>query len=403
MRGLEQSSSVDIVVDFSASSTPKLGSDSIWISYTSRTSRRGEADTQNHSAAKRGERKVYPSDSAATIELFAPSPTFFKVRARETLDAIAMPTDKSDGAATTVNVATRRQLEDLLYRLIDSVSNETTIRIGVDFSLGFPLGIAYSLESCLGIKPTSPLLSGDRNTLGTHLIKAIGSLIVDNCDNSNNRLNVASSINEALNMDYFWGLPTSPNAKPVDVALRAGKVQIDASLEFRVVDRYIRSALGLRPSSIRQLFGAGAVGGQSLLGMGLISRLIEKVGVEQVAIWPFDRSERRITVFEIWPTLAMTKAEIRSRLSSKIYDQPTAKVALDAFETRAVLLQLSKLTLPNVTALSGELKASFDFDTGDRLGVSIIREQSALEEILGVEGWIGNLSMPLGKSATVCQ
>ena len=403
MRGLEQSSSVDIVVDFSASSTPKLGSDSIWISYTSRTSRRGEADTQNHSAAKRGERKVYPSDSAATIELFAPSPTFFKVRARETLDAIAMPTDKSDGAATTVNVATRRQLEDLLYRLIDSVSNETTIRIGVDFSLGFPLGIAYSLESCLGIKPTSPLLSGDRNTLGTHLIKAIGSLIVDNCDNSNNRLNVASSINEALNMDYFWGLPTSPNAKPVDVALRAGKVQIDASLEFRVVDRYIRSALGLRPSSIRQLFGAGAVGGQSLLGMGLISRLIEKVGVEQVAIWPFDRSERRITVFEIWPTLAMTKAEIRSRLSSKIYDQPTAKVALDAFETRAVLLQLSKLTLPNVTALSVELKASFDFDTGDRLGVSIIREQSALEEILGVEGWIGNLSMPLGKSATVCQ
>lgn len=222
-----------VVVDWSANSTPKLGRDSIWI---------------------------------------------------------AVHDDRGDAAIT--NLPTRAAAMGFLVGLVESDPTATTL-IGVDFSLGYPVGTAAGLG-----------LVGDE---WAAMWQLLADRIVDDDRNANNRFAVAAELNERFTgaAAPFWGCPASARSdhltstKPGDTA---------AIPEFRAVEATLRSQ-GLRPFSSWQLFGAGAVGSQSLLGIARLHGLHQRVG-ERLQIWPFTTGvtmptlgEGTATVAEVWPSM----------------------------------------------------------------------------------------------------
>ncbi len=72
---------------------------------------------------------------------------------------------------------------------------------------------------------------------------------------------------------------------------------------YRWTEREVRRTLGLRPKSIFQLAGPGAVGVGSLRGMPLLAALRER----GFAVWPFDPAGVR-TVVELYPALATARS-----------------------------------------------------------------------------------------------
>ncbi|MDA8025907.1 MAG: hypothetical protein M0T78_05135 [Actinomycetota bacterium] len=397
---------LDVIIDFSASSVPKLGSDSIWISYAIRSNQfpphHQLFDTSGHS--DHIDRANFNLDFISKVK-------FYELKSGERATDAPPPSPQ----IVSINVSTRIQLERLLYRLIDLLPKGTSMRIGFDFALGFPSLIGMQLAQNMGI--STPISSKER-AIGSDLIIKIGSLIKDQIDNTNNRLIVASEINSILGLSYFWGIGGNAKTRGAAPLLAHRKPPIDFDLEYRLVERVINTTKRLRPSSIRQLFGVGAVGSQSLLGMGLISRIVAKVGRDQIAIWPFDEESRLITLFEIWPTLAATKRELRNLIRTVVPPGAENKITVDALETLEVYHQMGKMELPAVDQLSnallllmgdkfGTLSASGELNTDARevrriesaggSALSLIRGQphsSAIaSELIRNEGWIGNLNL----------
>lgn len=217
-----------VVVDWSASSRPTLGRDSIWIAVRDATGLR------------------------------------------------------------TVNVPTRRAAEHHLGELLGTAPGGEAL-LGVDFSLGYPAGFAAAL-GLTGVpwRATWSLLA---------------DLVVEGPANRNNRFEVAAELNRRLTGGPapFWGVPpaaataTLGPTKPVD----PGPVG-----EWRAVERRLRD-LRFRPFSSWQLLGAGAVGGQSLVGIPVLERL-RRGSHRPVRVWPFDDAGREpgtVVVAEVWPTL----------------------------------------------------------------------------------------------------
>jgi hypothetical protein len=90
----------------------------------------------------------------------------------------------------------------------------------------------------------------------------------------------------------FWGRP--------------GRARPEMPEQLRRTDREVPSVAGIRPKSVFQIGGAGAVGTGSIRGMPLLKQLRES----GFAIWPFDPS-RAPMVVEIYPRL-LTGAVVKS-------------------------------------------------------------------------------------------
>jgi precorrin-8X/cobalt-precorrin-8 methylmutase len=200
----------------------------------------------------------------------------------------------SDRSGVTLsNPSTRREAEGMLVELL--ASEERTL-VGVDFSLGFPTGTA----DLLGLDGP-PWAS-----IGAEL----GRLIEDDARNRNNRFEVASELNARMGAPSgaFWGCP--PQA--ASASLMTTKPPPGPLAEWREVESVLR-ARGHRPFSSWQLLGAGAVGGQSLLGIPMIMRLRDRLQ-SRLAVWPFESPDAPIVVAEVWPSLLpldLTVAPIR--------------------------------------------------------------------------------------------
>lgn len=202
-------------------------------------------------------------------------------------DSIWIAVLDGDGVSTT-NPATRAAaavaLDDLCRR-----SGRTLL--GVDFSLGYPVGTA----SALG-------LSGVPWRATWELLTA---LIVDTDDNTNNRFEVAAELNARVGAGPgpFWGCPSSRRSE----MLSTTKVDPTPMDEWRRVERRLRRR-GLRPFSSWQLLGAGSVGSQSLLGIPRLQRL-ERVLIaadRTVDVWPFTcvgPPTADVVIAEVWPSL----------------------------------------------------------------------------------------------------
>ena len=208
-----------------------------------------------------------------------------------------------DGGAEsllTTNHRTRRDAEAwLLDYLTVAVHNGRRVLVGLDFPYGYPAGLAAALE-----------LEGEPwRAVWTYL----EGEIVDDGNNVSNRFEIAARINQQLGRRApFWGIPEHlmlpflPFRK--EVAYHAPEV--GGLSEWRQAERELHR-LKTRPQSVWKLAGAGAVGGQSLVGIPVVARLRDHVALRDVSrVWPFEihvpdlpAGSPAVLHAEIWPTI----------------------------------------------------------------------------------------------------
>lgn len=205
------------------------------------------------------------------------------------------------------NPATRAEAEALLRSILADLArrNEKAL-IGFDFNLGFPEGTAERMK--LDGEPWAALW------------KFLGARVVDKADNTNNRFQVAATMNRLMTgaARPFWGAP----ARQAQTTLSTTKPPAGATdipPEFR---RTELAAQGGKPKanakSVWQMHGAGVVGGQTLLGIAAAKRLLDELGPAG-AVWPFsfgwraptaaDLEPLRALIVEVYPSLFPVKPE----------------------------------------------------------------------------------------------
>lgn len=243
-----------VMIDWSAASTPKEGKDSIWISVVKRDVR-------------------------------------FRL-------APAVCTNPPTREAAMV--ALRDILADLKRR------NERAL-VGVDFSLGFPAGTIQAL----GKEVKTPDWAGLWNFLAAN--------VVDKPNNVNNRFGVASKMNRLMTDQPrpFWGCPPKDAQRWLTPTKPVGEFT-DVPPEFRHADLATRTIGRPGAKSAWQMFGAGTVGGQAMLGIPRLHQMTQEMG-KKAQVWPFQTGWRALTaenldgldvVFaEIYPALVDIKAE----------------------------------------------------------------------------------------------
>jgi precorrin-8X/cobalt-precorrin-8 methylmutase len=237
-------------------------------------------------------------------------------------DSIWVAVHDRGGDTHLSNLATRMAAEEYLAAVIDDATGPTLV--GVDFSLGYPAGTAAAL--------------GLTGTPWRSIWALLSSLISDDERNANNRFAVAAIVNERITgrAAPFWGCPPSA-ASPTLTTTKPGST--GGLAMWREVEVRLR-AQGHRPFSSWQLLGAGAVGGQSLLGIPTVSRLLDRFE-DRVDVWPFTTdaaapplSAGSVVVAEVWPTLQRT--------------DPTAHAVRDAQQVAAVARWLATSDIDGV-------------------------------------------------------
>src|SRR5690606_25500399 len=129
--------------------------------------------------------------------------------------------------------------------------------VGFDCNLGYPVGTAERLAL-----KDQPAWSA--------MWKFIAAIVVDKPDNTNNRYQVAAKMNRLMTDEAwpFWGAP----AKQAQRWLTTTKPPAGAGAdipEFRATEAAARKGK-LQPKSVWQMHGAGAVGGQTLVGVPMV-------------------------------------------------------------------------------------------------------------------------------------
>lgn len=117
---------------------------------------------------------------------------------------------------------------------------------------------------------------------------------IDDGPASNNRFAVAASLNRRATGEAapFWGAP-------VEFAFL--KRHKPRSRAFGAELRDCEAALRPKPRSGFQLWGAGSVGSQTLLGIPVLERLRRRFG-DELAVWPFEARQARIVLAEVYPS-----------------------------------------------------------------------------------------------------
>ena len=205
----------------------------------------------------------------------------------------------------THNVPARTEGEALLASILaDHRKRGDRVLVGLDFNFGYPAGTAARLK-----------LDG---TPWQAMWKFIASNVVDKADNTNNRYQVAAKMNRLMT-DEAWPLWGAP-AKQAQRWLTKTKPPAGSGAdipEFRATENAARKGR-LQPKSVWQMHGAGAVGGQTLVGIPAVRRLLESLGPSG-AVWPFGTGWRALTpddveplsalVVEVWPSMHEAKPQ----------------------------------------------------------------------------------------------
>ena len=170
--------------------------------------------------------------------------------------------------------------------------------VGVDFAIGYPV---FAPE---GGEPV-PLLP-----VGRDLCRMLAERVTDDPSGVNNRFEVADALNREIESRTgfagpFWGRPrelTSLRALPERRPDRPTGFSQHRACEL-VAQRETKS----RPQSAWKCSGIGSVGGQSLVGMPMVHRLLTDPALAARArLWPFDEVTDRddaIMICEIYPSM----------------------------------------------------------------------------------------------------
>jgi len=179
---------------------------------------------------------------------------------------------------------TRPEAEAAIADLLAAVRGN--VLVGFDFPFGYPAGSG---------------LGGGRS-----LAARLAALIDDGPDGANNRFAVAARLNDELNGGQpgpFWGCPAHAECTTLTVkrsGRRGGPFTDSRRSDARLLRRGIQSCW--------KLYTRGSVGGQMLVGLPAIHRLLTRPGVgARCRVWPFetgwDATLDGIVLAEIWPSL----------------------------------------------------------------------------------------------------
>ena len=173
------------------------------------------------------------------------------------------------------NPSTRKKARELIQGLVERfVKRGDKVLVGFDFSLGYPAGTA----ELAGLSKDKPAWQAMHDHLA--------SKVKETDDNSNTRFAVAASLNYAMSKGPlpFWGAP----ARDRLTTLTSTKGNFDdiALEEYRRVESWVRENYKAKPKSSWQLYGAGSVGSQSLLGIPTVHAL--RHSLPNSKIWPFE-------------------------------------------------------------------------------------------------------------------
>jgi hypothetical protein len=251
--------------------------------------------------------------------------------------------------------AAEAQLRDILA---DLRRRGDKALVGFDFSLGFPAGTAAALKL--------------KETDWKGLWAFLGSNVVDKADNTNNRFAVAAKINRLMTDEArpFWGAP------PKDVQrwlqpTRPAPSELDAALpaQLRQAELATQGLGKAGAKSMWQLTGAGAVGGQALVGIPALKRLKDELG-DKALIWPFETG---------WRALTPDDLQGREIVAAEVYPalfpaKPEPGEIADRAQVRAVAEYFAKL------------------DEAGKLGAAFAAPKDAKPELVSTveaeEGWI---------------
>ncbi|NOC46267.1 gephyrin-like molybdotransferase Glp [Ruegeria sp. HKCCD7559] len=178
--------------------------------------------------------------------------------------------------------------------------------LGFDFPFGYPCGFARAMTGT-----DDPLVLWDWFDQQ-----------VEDSPKANNRFDLAGRINLQFGgRGPFWmnGLRRDINGLP--------RTKSDYSNPFP--NRRVVETLAKGSFTCWQMAGAGAVGGQVMMGLPILNRLRHRFA-GQISVWPFEPLDKPVAFVEIWPSLTLGAA-------------PDGRIK-DAWQVEQVALTLSRLT-----------------------------------------------------------
>ena len=245
-------------------------------------------------------------------------------------------------------VAAYKRIRNLLLQ-----HSKLRILVGMDFPYGYPGGLAQRL--------------GVSNWSG--IWHQWHSRISDDDNNSNNRFHVAADLNRLISgtAGPFWGC--HPPSVSNDF-LTTGKTSLAGLLEYRLCEPK-------KAKSAWQLFGAGCVGSQSLMGIPYLYKLRFDEQLEgDSCIWPFETGmntpavDKRIVHAEIYPSLIqITTGEDEIRDKAQVCELARWFHKLDTEDRLEAYFTGPKLTEDQYNHVKN--------DEGWILGVMEVREHPA--------------------------
>ncbi|MEO0363283.1 MAG: precorrin-8X methylmutase, partial [Pseudomonadota bacterium] len=194
---------------------------------------------------------------------------------------------------------------------------------GFDFPFGYPAGVARRVAGA-----SSAMALWDW----------LAAAVTDAPDNANNRYEVAARINRLYDgVGPFWG---TPNAREMaDVPARGtARLGEDHPPERRACEMAAKGA-----KSVWQLAGAGAVGGQVLVGLPALARLRAALG-DLAQVWPFESGlaapHAPVTLAEIYPSLfAVPSDAAAGQIGDELQVRATAAAYRD-FDAAGALVEM---------------------------------------------------------------
>ncbi len=222
-------------------------------------------------------------------------------------DAIWVCVARNGQSEDPVYLRNRKVAEDWLSRFIRTErAADRRVFIGFDFPFSYPSGFAKAITGT-----DDPLALWE--WLEAH---------IEDTPTTNNRFDLAGQINTQFGgKGPFWmnGLRRDIDGLP----------RTKAGYQNPFPDRRKVEDLARGSFTCWQLAGAGAVGGQVMMGLPVLHRL-RNLFDGQVSVWPFEQLDKPVAFVDIWPSLTLGGA-------------PEGRIK-DAWQVEQVALSLSQLT-----------------------------------------------------------
>lgn len=252
------------------------------------------------------------------------------------------------GRLFTANPRTRaRAYDEIRTQLVELVERGLRTLVGFDFPYGFPRG-------------TGDLLGFSGAPAWRVMWDELSVLVEDDADNHSNRFEVAADINGVMTGDAapFWGCP--PTQVGPLLQTKKPRPWPEGVVELRTTDS---AAAG--PKSVWQLYGAGSVGSQTLLGIPRLTGLRDDPVLKDVSlVWPFEtrgiappvtpKGGPSVVHAEIYPSLVAPSPLEDVKDAAQVRGLAEHFSALDDAQGLAALFDLSALPVESLETVVAE-------------------------------------------------